>query len=245
MCDSAAWLSHPDDTIAFTAALLNRTHCGDLNAVGSEGQRVLACIRNLPLADILNLLIMHPSFHLPEAPSSAALPPLLPIMGFAPTLDSRFRPPPKKNQNKKKPQTPNHAAVLTASFSRLSPPQPQVNQSFHQKQNGNPLDFLGTALRVPYIIGTNHDEGSLFVPPPPLPLMHPNHNKKLFSLRNCCSGSRPAAAGAWHYSTAPRCRRRPRPQDLFLAQHVFHSHHHRHVRWLHPPVIIHAENVTT
>lgn len=124
MCDSAAWLSHPDDTIAFTAALLNRTHCGDLNAVGSEGQRVLACIRNLPLADILNLLIMHPSFHLPEAPSSAALPPLLPIMGFAPTLDSSV-----------------DGVVLSPVAAATA----------------------GTALRVPYIIGTNHDEGSLFV----------------------------------------------------------------------------------
>jgi para-nitrobenzyl esterase len=128
MCDSAAWLSRPDDTIAFTASLLNSTHCGNLSAVGSEGRRVLACVRSLPLATILNLLIMHPSFHLPQPPASAALPPLLPIMGFAPTLDS------------------------SADGVVLSPVAAAV---------------AGSAMRVPYIIGTNQDEGSLFVPTPP------------------------------------------------------------------------------
>ncbi len=61
MCDSAAWLAHPPQTISFTAALLNGTRCGDMDAVGDDGRRVLACLRALPLHTILNLLIMHPA----------------------------------------------------------------------------------------------------------------------------------------------------------------------------------------
>jgi para-nitrobenzyl esterase len=63
MCDSAAWLARPSQTISFTAALLNGTGCGDMDAVGEEGRRVLNCLRALPLHTILNLLIMHPTNH--------------------------------------------------------------------------------------------------------------------------------------------------------------------------------------
>ncbi len=137
MCDSAAWLSRPQQTISFTAALLNGTDCGDLNAVGSDGRRVLACIRALPLATILNLVIMHPAFHLPQPlpPAAPPLPPLLPIMGFAPTLDASV-----------------DGVVLSPVAAATA----------------------GSAMRVPYIIGTNQDEGSLFVcPPPPTPPKSP------------------------------------------------------------------------
>ena len=126
MCDSAAWLAPPQQTLSFTAALLNATNCGDLTAGGAEGQRVLACLRSLPLHTILNLLIMHPSLHLRAVfpPEAAVLPPLLPILGFAPTLDGSI-------------DGVVHSPVAAAA--------------------------AGTALRVPYIIGTNQDEGSLFV----------------------------------------------------------------------------------
>jgi para-nitrobenzyl esterase len=128
MCDSAAWLMRPSQTLSFTAALLNNTHCGDLNATGDAGRRVLACIRSLPLATILNHLIMHPAADVLAAAADvsapASLPALLPIMGFAPTLDSS-------------PDGVSQSPVAAA--------------------------VQGIALRAPYIIGTNEDEGSLFV----------------------------------------------------------------------------------
>ncbi len=126
MCDSAAWLAPPPQTLSFTAALLNGTNCGDLSAGGAEGQRVLACIRALPLHTILNLLIMRPSVDLGGVfpPEAVALPPLLPILGFAPTLDGSID------------------GVVQSPVAAAA---------------------AGSALRVPYIIGTNQDEGSLFV----------------------------------------------------------------------------------
>ena len=128
MCDSQAWLSLPDQTISFTRALLNHTDCGDLDAVGDEGRRVLACIRSLPLATVLNHMLMYPpppiDLRSVSPDAASALPPLLPIMGFAPTLDG------------------------SASGVTLSPVA---------------AASAGSAMRVPYIIGTNQDEGSLFV----------------------------------------------------------------------------------
>lgn len=140
MCDSAAWLARPEQTISFTAALLNSTNCGDLDAGGDDGRRVLACIRALPLHTILNLLIMHPADVSIDAPLAAtiALPPLLPIMGFAPTLDA------------------------SSDGVMLSPVAAAA---------------AGSALRAPYIIGTNQDEGSLFVSPP--------SNNRSFFCGNC------------------------------------------------------------
>jgi para-nitrobenzyl esterase len=153
MCDSAAWLSHPNQTLSFTAALLNATNCGNLSEGGAEGQRVLACIRSLPLHTILNLLIMHPAadVHAVFPPEAVALPPLLPIMGFAPTLDGSID------------------GVVRSPVAAAA---------------------AGSALRVPYIIGTNQDEGSLFVCHP----QHPPHLKRF----EITTGSWSASAGARH-----------------------------------------------
>ena len=72
------------------------------------------------------------------AAATIALPPLLPIMGFAPTLDA------------------------SSDGVMLSPVAAAA---------------AGAALRAPYIIGTNQDEGSLFVSPP--------SNNRSFFCGNC------------------------------------------------------------